>query len=242
MPGGPMEKACNPGGGLMAFYSDIDEAYIPQFRRWHNCEHMPERVSIPGFIEGRRYFGSKGSPGFLMMYETEGVEVLESRPYLESLDDPTPWTREALTHFRNPMRGIYRLLCAHGESDFFKAAWLLTIRLDSDVEISVEEAEAVLEDLWEEGVPAARFYEINDHIAQIKTAEKAIYGENNSYKRYLVFIEHCYSDGRKSIVEDRTEGALSKLLERDGKALIDDYSIEYYLRSPDTSILTGKNR
>ncbi|MBT5168282.1 MAG: hypothetical protein HOL92_07360 [Opitutales bacterium] len=230
---GMTAKKRNLGEGLMAFYSDIDEAYIPRYRQWHNLEHMPERVSIPGFIEGRRYLGAEGAPGFLMMYETEAVDVLESQAYLGSLDDPTPWTSEALAHFRKPLRGIYRLLSSCGESDFFKATWLLTIRLDSDVEITVEQAEAILEDLQGEGIGSVRFYEINDHIAQIKTAEKAIYGENNSYKRYLIFIENSYSAGRKAIVEDRHEGAFSELLKRDGKALVDEYSIEYYLRSPD---------
>ena len=123
---------------------------------------------------------------------------------------------------------------AFGESDFFAATWLLTIRLDSAAEITAEQAEAVLEGLEDDNISSARFYEINDHIAQIKTAEKAIYGENNTYKRYLLFIEHSYMNGRKAIVDDRQDGALAQLLKQDEKLLIDEYSIEYYLRSPST--------
>ena len=221
------------GEGLMAFYTDIDKDYVSQYRRWHNCQHIPERVSIPGFMEGRRYFGSEGSPGFLMMYETETVDVLESPAYLSALDRPTRWTQETLPHFRNPLRGVYRLLGGFGKSDFFTATWLLTIRLDSDVQITAEQAEAVLEDIQEENVSTARFYEIDDQMAQIKTAERAIYGENGAYKRYLILVENNYLKGRESIVEDRPDGALSQLLKQDQKSLIDEYSIEYYLRSPD---------
>ena len=43
--------------GLMAFWADIDPDYEMRFLEWHNCEHMPERVSVPGFCEGRRYRG-----------------------------------------------------------------------------------------------------------------------------------------------------------------------------------------
>ena len=43
--------------GLMAFWADIDTDYEMRFLEWHNCEHMPERVSVPGFCEGRRYRG-----------------------------------------------------------------------------------------------------------------------------------------------------------------------------------------
>ena len=38
--------------GLMAFWADIDRDYESRFLEWHNCEHMPERVSVPGFREG----------------------------------------------------------------------------------------------------------------------------------------------------------------------------------------------
>ena len=39
------------GTGLMAFWAEIDESYVDRFRQWHNCEHMPERVSVPGFFK-----------------------------------------------------------------------------------------------------------------------------------------------------------------------------------------------
>ena len=38
----------------MGFWTDIDEDYVLEFQKWHNCEHMTERTSIPGFHVGRR--------------------------------------------------------------------------------------------------------------------------------------------------------------------------------------------
>ena len=67
--------------GLMAFYADIAPEAVEDYRRWHNCEHMLERVSIPGFRRGRRYAGHPGAPGFLMMYETADAAVLGSAAY-----------------------------------------------------------------------------------------------------------------------------------------------------------------
>ncbi len=40
--------------GLMAFWADVEADYVAEFRQWHNCEHVPERVGIPGFTVGRR--------------------------------------------------------------------------------------------------------------------------------------------------------------------------------------------
>ena len=81
--------------GLMAFWTDIDEDYVLEFQKWHNCEHMTERVSIPGFHVGRRYRGIGNAPMFLITYETAGSEVLKSEAYMKALNSPTPWTKEA---------------------------------------------------------------------------------------------------------------------------------------------------
>ncbi len=40
--------------GLMIIWADIDLNYVLRFQEWHNCEHVPERMSIPGFLRGRR--------------------------------------------------------------------------------------------------------------------------------------------------------------------------------------------
>jgi hypothetical protein len=45
--------------GLMVFWADIDADYLPRFQEWHNTEHIPERISIPGFNVGRRYRGAE---------------------------------------------------------------------------------------------------------------------------------------------------------------------------------------
>ncbi len=41
----------------MAFWADIDADYVTEFRRWHNCEHMSERVHVPGFVAGESRCG-----------------------------------------------------------------------------------------------------------------------------------------------------------------------------------------
>ncbi len=120
------------GTGLMAFWARIDEGYLARFRQWHNSEHMPERVSIPGFLAGQRYLSHGTSNYFLMMYETQDPTVLGGPDYLARLNAPTPWTRESLPHFREPARNIYRRLAALGKSDLFAAPCLASVRFNAD--------------------------------------------------------------------------------------------------------------
>ena len=116
--------------GLMAFWADIDSGYEPRFLEWHNCEHMPERVSVPGFREGRRYRDLGGLPRYLMMYFTESAGVLGSDAYTERLNHPTPWTRESLGHFRNPSRNVYSVLAEHGRTSPRESPYLISVRFD----------------------------------------------------------------------------------------------------------------
>ncbi|MCH8883074.1 MAG: hypothetical protein IIA41_06190, partial [SAR324 cluster bacterium] len=116
--------------GLMGFWVDIDDGYLLRFQEWHNCEHIPERVSLPGFNVGRRYRGLDGAPTFFMFYETDDAAVLGSEAYLSALNRPTPWTRESLAQFRNPNRNVYTLLAEEGAPAPTEAPYLVTLRFN----------------------------------------------------------------------------------------------------------------
>lgn len=93
--------------GMIAFWTDIDDENLLEVQKWHNCEHMTERISIPGFIVGRRYRGVDNAPTFFISYETMDTNVLKSDAYLQALNNSTPWTEQALTYFKNNIRNIY---------------------------------------------------------------------------------------------------------------------------------------
>lgn len=170
--------------GLMAFWAEIDPDYVDRFREWHNCEHMPERVAIPGFVAGRRYFAVGESKGVLMMYETADAGVLASPAYMARLNDPTPWTKESLPHFRNPSRNIYSLVAGEGVSDFHAAPYMLSVRFNGEAD-----AGTVAKLCANEGVGRVRLYAIDEAISGIETSERAIYGGGPGEQKWLLLIE-----------------------------------------------------
>lgn len=103
--------------GLMAFWSDIAMANQPAYQRWHNNEHIPERLSIPGFVRGRRFRSVTNELRFLMYYDTTSLEVLTSPAYLARLNAPTPRTCNALKWFQNGNRTAYHLVASHGSCE-----------------------------------------------------------------------------------------------------------------------------
>jgi len=114
--------------GLMAFWSSIEPANQLAFQRWHNCEHIPERVSIPGFLRGRRYRSVADPERFLMFYETRDDAVLSSAAYLGALNAPTRRTRDALGWFTKSTRTVFHLEDSAGAAPEWTAPILVTAR------------------------------------------------------------------------------------------------------------------
>jgi len=93
--------------GLLLVMMDIDPEHEEEFNRWYNEEHVPERLSIPGFLTGRRFLAIEGSPKYLALYELESPEVLESEEYKHFLTKGrSEWTERIRQHFKMT-RNVY---------------------------------------------------------------------------------------------------------------------------------------
>ena len=85
---------------------DIDAPAIAEHDDWHTHEHLPERLSIPGFLRGTRWVALRDAPRYAVLYEVDRLETLGSAAYLERLNNPTPWTSKMMPHYRGMRRGL----------------------------------------------------------------------------------------------------------------------------------------
>lgn len=115
------------GKGVVAIWNGIRDEGRADFYEWHNREHMPERVGIPGFLRGRRYIAAEGHPEFFTLYETATPEVLSGADYLARLNAPTDWTRRATKFFTDTSRSLCRVALSLGPG---AGGWLATWRYD----------------------------------------------------------------------------------------------------------------
>ena len=102
--------------GAVAIWHDIAPEGMDEFYAWHGEEHMPERVSIPGFHCGRRFMARQADLQFFNLYETQSPEVVRGSEYKARLDSPTPRTLSAVKHFRNVARSLCRVLRVNRKS------------------------------------------------------------------------------------------------------------------------------
>ena len=113
--------------GILAVWSDVDAAGEDDYNAWYDREHLFERLEVPGFHRGRHYLTVLGSPRyFLRHFVTDNAAVVASQAYLVQANQPSPWTRRILPHFRNTNRTacnvVYRIGRGYGAAS-------LTIRL-----------------------------------------------------------------------------------------------------------------
>jgi len=119
------------GSGLLAIWNGMASGHDAAFLRWHVGEHIPERLSVPGFLRARRYRAVDATPAYFNFYEVERPEVLGSPAYLERLNNPSVWTRQVVPHFTDTARILCRVVESRGAG---VAGFVCVIRFDAPAE------------------------------------------------------------------------------------------------------------
>ena len=102
------------GKAAMILSFDVAPEAIAEHDNWHSLEHLHERMSIPGFLRGSRWTAASGGARYFVMYEVENIDTLASKPYLDRLNAPSPWTSNMMKHYRGMNRGFCRVAFSSG--------------------------------------------------------------------------------------------------------------------------------
>jgi hypothetical protein len=179
------------GHGAIAIWHDIVPEGRDMFYAWHGQEHMPERLGIPGFLRGRRYIGIGARLEFFNLYEAERVEVLQGGAYADRVNHPTPWTLQAVPHFRAVSRSICQVRASVGQA---QGGLLATLRYDVPAENAAEH-QALLERDWlpalaaQAGVAGAHLLVADASSSGVPNAEERARGVANAVPRWILLLE-----------------------------------------------------
>ncbi len=179
------------GEGAVAIWHDIAPEGREEFYSWHGREHMPERVSIPGFLRGRRYVGKDAELEFFNLYEADTAETLTGREYKARVDNPTPWTLSTVRHFRNVARSICRVAGSFGYGGGGLAAtWRYDVG-DDDTELHIAElTRIILPGIADRpSIAGAHLLVANEEASSVGNSESEARGEPNKVPRWIVIVE-----------------------------------------------------
>ncbi len=116
------------GNAFLAIFHDIDLSSQNEYMEWHTREHMPERLSVPGFLVGKRLINHEVDRyRYGTVYAGDNAEVFRSPAYLERLNNPTDWSNRVQPTFRNFLRVACERIASAGRGD---GGAMATIRLD----------------------------------------------------------------------------------------------------------------
>ena len=179
------------GTGVVAIWHDLLPEAKHDFYEWHNREHMPERVAIPGFRRGRRYVAIDGTPEFFNLYEADTPDVLAGRDYLDRLNSPTPWTKRVVPSFRNVARSICRVAFSNGVGS---GGVMLTMRFDVDAPHRAFAVDALAARILPPlalrvGVAGVHLCLADEAISSVETAERKARADKTLVPTWIVLIE-----------------------------------------------------
>jgi len=104
------------GSAAMVLFYGIEDKAVADHDHWHTREHFPERLGVPGFRRASRWVAVDASPRYLVLYEVEEPSVLSGAPYLQRLNNPTPWTTRIMPSFRGMVRGLCAVTASAGDA------------------------------------------------------------------------------------------------------------------------------
>ncbi len=162
------------GSAFLAIWHDIAEGAHEEYIEWHTREHMPERLSIPGFLTGKRlHKPDAGRYVFGTVYAGDNLEVFRSPAYLERLNNPTPWTSVVAPTFQNFLRVACERIAHAGHGD---GGGMAMLRFDYTAEgaeaMLRSKAQQLVEDvLGVPGVCAVHLGVARNEVSSLKTRE-----------------------------------------------------------------------
>jgi hypothetical protein len=93
--------------GLLLVMMQPEEGYEDSLNRWYEEEHIPERLSCPGFLGVRRFRAVEGTPAYLALYDLDSPAAVHSPEYHGHQQNPTPWTSDIGSHLAEMRRNVY---------------------------------------------------------------------------------------------------------------------------------------
>ncbi len=223
------------GEGVVAIWHNVAADLQPDYNHWHCSEHVPERVSIDGFLRGRRYDAINGTPQFFHFYETTTPEVLTSSAYLERLNNPTPWTQKIVPNIKDNNRTLSNVVNSVGHG---VGAAILTARMAADDKSKSNFFTWVSEKLFpflikEPGIIAAHFLQGDKEASQTETEEKALREKPDQIADWIIFIEAIEEEALLKIWTDNYLSEKSLIQNGASSANIGTYKLHFSLSSED---------
>ena len=122
--------------GLLLAVLDFTTTAADEFHDWYDLEHIPERLSVPGFLKAQRWISTEKATLSVATYDLEAYEVINGPGYRAiTQPKPSPWTQRLQARYGQVMRFTGEQLVPGDQAGVDGAGGLLVVGMNIDEEV-----------------------------------------------------------------------------------------------------------
>lgn len=230
------------GAGALVNWITVGHSDVPLFDDWYNYQHLPERVSTPGFLRARRFIATdqpEAEEGnYLTIYETADLSVLNSPEYLRRLNSPTELTQRVVPTFRQFRRAacLVSVVCGFGSSSRILAIELKPSEQDEELLRTLIARRLLPSLIAEHLLHTGSLLEPDARVSSAKDSTR----EGRASASALPDTWTIFAELQTGVDPERVSKEISDGIQRSGIAAqtvgkVDEFQLLYELRSANTA-------
>lgn len=179
--------------GFLAIWCEIGVEDLGDYRAWITKEHIADRTFLPGWNGARFCVDVTNERAHFFLYATENKDVFSAQPYLNILNNPSPWTNRIMPKFGPFDRALGEQLFKLGNG-FGSYMMVSRIKDESSTDLAdVKSKFAKFMDMPD--IVSVRLMKLDRSATDIKSQEKTMRKGAEGDFHYLLVIEAISEKG-----------------------------------------------
>lgn len=185
---------------------------LKDYRHWLTQEHIADRTFLAGFLRVRLFTRLNNENAHFILDSTSEPKVLQSKPYIEVLNNPSPWTKRIMPRFGafDRATGTETVKLGNGFGSFVTVCRLKTAINLSDA----KHPEGPLRKYQHiDGVVSTRLLTVDGQMTDIDTEEKTMRIGNEGTFPTLLCFEAIYRNAVQKAGQNLPNGFGSDVID-----------------------------
>jgi hypothetical protein len=179
--------------GFLAIWCEIGAEDLSDYRAWITKEHIADRTFLPGWNGARFCVDVTNELAHFFLYATENKDVFSAQPYLNVLNNPSPWTNRIMPKFGPFDRALGEQLFKLGNG-FGSCMMISRIKDESSIDLAdIKSKFAKFMDMPD--IVSVRLMKLDRSATDIKSQEKTMRKGAEGDFHYLLVIEAISEKG-----------------------------------------------
>ena len=179
--------------GFLAIWCEIGAEDLSDYRAWITKEHIADRTFLPGWNGARFCVDVTNELAHFFLYATENKDMFSAQPYLNVLNNPSPWTNRIMPKFGPFDRALGEQLFKLGNGF---GSYMMVSRIKDESSIDLADVKSKFAKFMDTpDIVSVRLMKLDRSATDIKSQEKTMRKGAEGDFHYLLVIEAISEKG-----------------------------------------------